>query len=111
MHRRDCRNILALDERKQMRLIAVDWEREQRSCFPVDIRIEAIDRQGLLRDVTNVLANEHINVLAVTTRSEPRNSRARMDLTLEVADISELSRVLDLVGQLRNVYDVRRLSH
>ena len=111
VHRRDCRNILALDERKQMRLIAVDWEREQRSCFPVDIRIEAIDRQGLLRDVTNVLANEHINVLAVTTRSEPRNSRARMDLTLEVADISELSRVLDLVGQLRNVYDVRRLSH
>ncbi len=111
VHRRDCRNILALDERKQMRLIAVDWEREQRSCFPVDIRIEAIDRQGLLRDVTNVLANENINVLAVTTRSEPRNSRARMDLTLEVADISELSRVLDLVGQLRNVYDVRRLSH
>ena len=111
VHRRDCRNILTLNERKQMRLIAVDWAQEERSCFPVDIRIEAIDRQGLLRDVTAVLANENINVLAVTTRSEARGNRAKMDLTLEVTDISELSRILDLLGQLRNVYEVRRLTH
>ena len=110
IHRGDCRNILKLDSDKQARLIEVEWGRSAASTYPVDVEIEAIDRQGLLRDVTSVLANEKINVLTVNTQTDPRDHSARMQLTVEVADTDQLSRILGRIAQLPNVYDVHRRS-
>jgi GTP pyrophosphokinase len=74
----------------------------------VDVEIEAIDRQGLLIDVYSVLANEKINILATNTLSDTKAHTARIDLTLEIADIDQLSRVLSRINQLSNIVEVRR---
>jgi GTP pyrophosphokinase len=74
----------------------------------VDIRIDAYDRPGLLRDITSVLVNEKVNVLASTTRTDPQTSMARMMLTLEITDLEQLSRILDRIAQLPNIASVGR---
>lgn len=109
IHRRDCRNVLNLPESKRVRLIEVEWGGlGETTTYPVDVEIEAIDRQGLLIDVYSVLANEKINILATNTLSDKKSHTARIDLTLEIADIDQLSRVLSRINQLPNIVEVRR---
>ena len=73
-----------------------------------DDAIEAYDRSGLLRDITAELANEKINLVGVNTLTDKQDGMARMSLTLEIADISQLSRVLAKIAQLPNVVEARR---
>ena len=108
VHRHDCRNILHLDDSQRARLINVEWGTQQAEIYSVDIRIDAIDRQGLLHDIINVMTNEKINILAVNTVSNKLDSSAQMDLTIEVTDIEQLSRVLSRLSQLNNILEVRR---
>ena len=61
-----------------------------------------------MRDISSILANERVNVLAVNTRSDPETVTARMALTLEITDVVQLSRVLDRINQLPNVAEARR---
>jgi GTP pyrophosphokinase len=111
IHRSDCRNILNMVPEKRVRLIEVEWTSRQRQTYPVDIEILAFDRQGLLRDVTSILSNEKINVLSVNTLTNKQDYSVRMQLTLEIANIDELSRVLGRIGQLSNVTEARRRIH
>jgi GTP pyrophosphokinase len=108
IHRRDCPNVLRFHTENCARLIEVSWGRGQESMYPVDVQVDAFDRHGLLRDITSILANEKINVLAVQTRTDRHDHTARIDLSLEIADIAQLSRILDRIGQLANVLEVRR---
>ncbi len=109
IHRRDCKNVLNLPEAKRDRLIEVEWGGiGETSTYPVDVEIEAIDRQGLLIDIYSILANEKINIHATNTLSDKQSHRARIDLTLEVADTDQLSRVLSRINQLPNIVEVRR---
>jgi len=109
IHRSDCKNVLNLPESKRVRLIEVEWGgMGEVSTYPVDVEIEAIDRQGLLIDIYSVLANEKINILATNTLSDKMTHTARIDLTLEIADIDQLSRVLSRINQLPNIVEVRR---
>ncbi len=108
IHRRDCPNLARLSEQEGERLIEVSWTRRSERYYPVDIQIDAVDRQGLLRDVSAVLSNEKINVLGVNTRTDPRDHRARMTLTMEIRDVAQMSRLMDRLASLRNVLDVRR---
>jgi GTP pyrophosphokinase len=109
IHRSDCKNILNLPDTKRTRLIEVEWGGfGSHATYPVDIEIEAVDRQGLLIDIYTVLANEKINVLSSNTLSDKKSHTARIDVTLEIADIDQLSRVLGRINQLPNVMEVRR---
>jgi len=111
VHRSDCPNILRLNEEKRARLIEVEWNsHEEPVGYPVDIEVLAIDRQGLLRDVTSLLANEKINLLTVNTQTDRKSLSARMLLTLEVVDTDQLSAILTRIGQLPNVLETRRLG-
>jgi len=110
IHRRDCKNILKLADSKRSRLINVEWGQQRHELYSVDISIETIDRQGLLRDILNVLSNEKINVTSVHTQSNKKNNTAHMELTIEVNSVSQLSGILNRLGQLNNVYEVRRLD-
>ncbi len=110
IHRRDCRNILKMDDSRRSRLINVDWNRDAQELYPVDIGVETIDRQGLLRDILNILSNEKINVNTVNTQSNKKNNTAHMELTIEVASVAQLSNILTRLGQLNNVLEVRRLD-
>ena len=108
IHRSDCSNVLRLKEEDRDRLIEVEWGALPDRVFPVDIRIQAYDRPGLLRDVTAVLANDRINVTGISTNTDGKELIARMDLHVEVTDIGQLSRVLSRIGQLPNIIEVHR---
>jgi GTP pyrophosphokinase len=110
VHRRDCPNILRLGEGSDGRLIEVDWGGQGAGTYPVDLQVDAFDRAGLLRDITAILADERINVIAVNTLSSRGQHTAHMSLTVEVSDIYQLSRVLSRINQVPNVTDARR-SH
>ncbi len=110
VHRQDCPTVLAMPESEQARLIRVDWSGEAATTYPVEVAIEAFDRQGLLRDITNLLSGEKVNLVAANTRTEKADQSVRMTLKLEIRDLSQLSRVLDRIEQLPNVADARRLK-
>src|SRR3569832_2598399 len=110
IHRRDCSNVLRYRNESPQRLIEVEWGGEQ-DTYPVDVRIIAVDRHGLLRDITSVLANDKMNVIAVQTRSDKQQHLAYMTLTMEIASVADLSRVLAKDGQLPNIIEVKRETH
>lgn len=98
-----------MDSVNRARLVGVAWADTQRdSRFLVDIHVHACDRKGLLRDISSVFANAEIDVLGVNTQSDRRNERASMRFTAEVADMAQLSRVIDRLAQIPDVIDVRR---
>lgn len=109
IHRRDCVHILRMSEEERPRLVEVTWG-EDTQAYPVKVTVEAFDRQGLLRDITQVLANERINVLSAATQTDPAENTVTMDLTLEITDTTQLSKMLDKIGAVANVFSVRRVS-
>ena len=112
IHRRDCPNLLRLASNERERLLEVDWGGAgvSQELYPVEVEILAYDRAGLLRDITAILANERLNVIGVNTYTDKADYVAHMQLTLEIRDIGELSRVLSRIGQLPNVMEVKRRS-
>jgi GTP pyrophosphokinase len=108
IHRQDCPNALRLAAQDVSRVIEVSWGSGSVSTYPVDIQVEAYDRQGLLRDISQVLANEKLNVTSVNTYTDRDTSLAHMRLTIEVPDAARLARVLARIGQLSNVVEARR---
>lgn len=110
IHRQDCPNVLNLPHWKQLRLIDVAWGSEP-EVYPVRIEIKAIDRKGLLKDVYQVLAQEHINIQRTDTITHPENQSVVMNITLEISDLGQLSVALDKVCEVHNVLGARRLDH
>jgi GTP pyrophosphokinase len=108
IHRQDCASVLQLEGREPERIIQVSWGPVPVQTYPVDIVIRAYDRSGLLRDVTQVLLNDRINVLAVNTRSNKEDNTASMLLTIEIPGLDALARLLARISQLPNVIEARR---
>jgi GTP pyrophosphokinase len=109
VHRADCSNLRNMVTRSGDRLIEVQWGgagTEDGSVFPVDVAVEAIDRQGLLRDISEVFTKEKMNVIGVQTQSV--RGTAWMTFTVEVADSLRLTKVLGFVGELPGVRTARR---
>jgi GTP pyrophosphokinase len=107
IHRQECPNILRMNDRE--RLITVDWGTDEvTETHPVNVRVEAYDRQGLLRDIAEIVADESINLSAANIATRKKDNMATMMITLEIADIDQLSRVLARVERLPNVVEVRR---
>jgi len=113
IHRVDCSNFRQIAARSPERVIAVTWgERkgEGGALYPVDVVVEANDRQGLLRDITEVFAKEKVNVTGVKTQSvkDARGGTAWMTFTVEVGDASRLAQVLVQVARVAGVRAARR---
>jgi GTP pyrophosphokinase len=106
IHRRNCASAARMQEREPERLIAADWGAARDEVFPVDVVLEAIDRQGLLRDVTEVFSREKVNVTAANTLT--RNLHVRMAFTLEVKTLDALQRALALVRDVPGVVSAGR---
>ena len=109
IHRRDCANFRELAARAHERVIDVEWGRPQKegaAVYPVDVSVEAADRQGLLRDISEVFAKEKMNVVGVQTQSV--KGTAWMTFTVEIADSARLARVLGVVGEVQGVRSARR---
>ena len=106
IHRQICSNVGRMRERQPERLIEADWGAPRDEVFPVDVVVEAMDRQGLLRDVSEVFSREKMNVTAVNTLT--RNLQARMSFTLEVRGLEDLKRMLALVRDVPGVLSATR---
>jgi GTP pyrophosphokinase len=106
VHRADCPNVVNITDRE--RLIAVAWdEKGQDQTFPVPIMVRANDRVGLLKDITGLLSDERVNILYTHTRTHD-DREVTIDITVEVADVGQLSRVLHKLDGVQGVYEVRR---
>ena len=106
IHRQGCASVARMRAREPERLIVADWGERREEVFPVDVVLEAMDRQGLLRDVTEILSRERINVTAAKTLT--RNMDVRMAFTLEVKGLDQLSRALAYVRQVPGVLSAAR---
>ena len=107
IHRKDCPNVLRARERE--RLISVTWGPKPAKIYPVSMRIVAFDREGLMRDISTIMADEHVNMSAVSMLPSPGHEVA-LNITLEVSHLTQLSKVLNRVEQLTNVTEVRRMQ-
>ncbi len=110
IHRSDCSRVIALQESAADRIIEVQWGGDASASYEVDLAIECFDRQGLLRDITELFANARINVLAMNTQSNKKQHTATMRVRVEVPDLGFLSKLLARISRLKNVISVARIS-
>jgi GTP pyrophosphokinase len=113
IHRLDCPNFRYMAQQTPERVIDVAWGKprhDKEAAYPVDVVIEASDRQGLLRDITEVFAKERMNVIGVHSQSvqDSAGRSARMTITVEVADASRIQAVLRHVAHIGGVREARR---
>ncbi len=107
VHRRDCSSILRLPDTKRARLVEIEWG-DSAEVYNVDVYVEAYDRQGLLRDISAVLSNEKANLIRANTHTDKTSQLVSMQLSLEISDTSQLSRILDRFLQVPNVVEAKR---
>ncbi len=98
VHRANCVNVKRLDPE---RMVTAEWGAASGAVFPVEVEIEAADRTGLLRDISEVFTRERVNVIATNTVT--RELAARMRFTLEIANLEQLQRVLAAVREVKGV--------
>lgn len=108
VHRTDCTNVKSLQDDKD-RLIEVEWAPDTKSIFLVQIQVEALDRSGLLSDVTRVLSEHHVNILSASVQTTT-DRLALSRFQFEMGDILHLDRVLNAVRRIDGVYDVYRVT-
>ncbi|HZW58912.1 MAG TPA: bifunctional (p)ppGpp synthetase/guanosine-3',5'-bis(diphosphate) 3'-pyrophosphohydrolase [Woeseiaceae bacterium] len=108
IHRQDCRNFLNLRTRHAERVISVDWGARDNTFYPAELALRAYDRQGLLRDISGIFADEKISVNSVHTGHDDKRMQVVMELTLSVPDLPSLSRAMSRLEQLTNVTSVTR---
>jgi GTP pyrophosphokinase len=96
-----------MNEREVGRLIEVEWEAEPTQTYPIAIRIEAYDRTGLLNDITQVVAENKVNIVAANVGVMPDHT-AVVVATLQVASVAQLAKVMSRIEQLKDVLSVQR---
>lgn len=110
VHRSDCSNFRTMASRDGERVIDVEWGATKKGgeapVYAVDVAVEAADRQGLLRDISDVFAREKMNVIGVQTQSV--KGTAWMTFTVEIADAARLTQVLGIVTAVVGVRSARR---
>lgn len=107
VHRANCPHLQYLQGREPERVFVVDWSKEAAEKHPVDIRVDAQDRQGLLRDIAGLMADQKVNILALNA-NHSSEADVVVDLTLEICDLGQLTRLLARLHALRGVYEARR---
>ena len=105
IHRRDCPNILNIEDKE--RLVEVNWGSPERT-FPVPVKIKAYDRDGLTRDIANLLSNNNISLSGLKVDVDHSRGEAVFNLVLGVRNVTDLRRILDQLERLNNVYEARR---
>lgn len=108
IHRADCTNASSLNAQPE-RLVDVEWAPTAQSMFLVNIQVEALDRARLLSDITKVLSDVHVNILAASLNTS-RDRIAKSRFTFEMADPKHLGHVLKAVRSVDGVFDAYRVT-
>lgn len=108
IHRVDCDQLADLTSHAPERIVDAVWGENYSSGYSLVVRVIAGDRSGLLRDITTILANEKVNVLGVSSRSDTRQQQATIDMDIEIYNQQVLGRILARLKQVEDVVDARR---
>ncbi|HEX9044466.1 MAG TPA: bifunctional (p)ppGpp synthetase/guanosine-3',5'-bis(diphosphate) 3'-pyrophosphohydrolase [Candidatus Limnocylindrales bacterium] len=105
VHLQSCPTVV--NEREIARLIEVEWDSAPAQTYPIAIRVEAYDRTGLLNDITQVVAENKVNIVAASVNVAPDHT-ATVTATLQVASVAQLARVMGRLEALKDVLSVQR---
>lgn len=108
IHRATCRNLEKLIRERPERVVEVSWGESPGANHPVSIDLEANDRRGLLRDVSDMLSNQKVDIVAVKSYSDARSGKAHMIFTVLVADVRQLERIIHRLKRIKDVLHARR---
>jgi guanosine-3',5'-bis(diphosphate) 3'-pyrophosphohydrolase len=106
VHRADCPNLTSV--RDPGRLVHVSWGGKKDVKYPAGVRLEALDRVGILRDVTTMLADEKVNLVSIHTQKKPGSATTTLIMTIEVTGVEQLSQMMDRLQSIRGMYNVQR---
>ncbi len=107
VHRTSCKNFAQMCLRAPERMVQTAWGAQTTdTVYPVDVFVQAVDRQGLLRDISDIFLREKINVIGVSTRSS--KGQATMSFTGEISSTEQLQRALKVISAVNGVLEVRR---
>ncbi|RDI97638.1 bifunctional (p)ppGpp synthetase/guanosine-3',5'-bis(diphosphate) 3'-pyrophosphohydrolase [Dyella solisilvae] len=110
VHRADCASLARLAKRDPDRVIEVEWGKAAAQAYEVDIELRGYDRKGLQKDVTSLISNASVHIIASSSRVFTRTGEVEMRFTLRVRDFEQLSGLLARLAALPNVVDARRIS-
>lgn len=110
IHHKDCANVLYALENNNDRLIDVNWGTKLTQNYPADLLVKAYDRYDLIHDITALLSNEKSNLLALNTHVNKDEQLRYVALSVEIENMSALSRLIDKMQQIPNVIEVKRVS-
>jgi GTP pyrophosphokinase len=110
VHRATCANLLRMRTQNAQRVLNVEWNLESGSLLPVRIRVEAFDRRGLLRDVSDVMALEKLSIEGVNSDTDPNDRIATILMRTAVRDTEQLARVLARLSAVPNVLHAQRVA-
>ena len=108
IHRANCRNLRRLAARSPQRLLQVDWGRAAGRRYPVEVVVHAMDRRGLLRDITTVVAEEHIDIERLASQGDTAQGSADLSLRVAVRGLEELTRLLARLSAMPGIISARR---
>ena len=109
VHRKACEQLADLREANPERLVEASWGDSNSSGYSLTLRLEALDRSGLLKDVSTLLSNEKVNVLGVNSMTNVKTQTAIIDLDLEIHTSNNIAKIQNKIKQLKDVLRVRRL--
>lgn len=109
IHQQDCRNLQYTLKRHPERLFNVSWGQETKQTYQVSINIEAEDRAGLIRDISNIIAAQHLSLLGLNTRVDKLENRAFISLTIEIKSLEPLKKILQQLQQVPGAIHVYRV--
>jgi GTP pyrophosphokinase len=107
LHRKICPNAQALLESDPERIVPVNWPRDGKAVYPVNLRIQTVNRQGLLADISAVLGETRTNVVSATIRTLP-NQTALLEMTVDVFDVQHLQNVMGKISSMQDVISIQR---
>ncbi|MGO9803901.1 MAG: RelA/SpoT family protein [Steroidobacteraceae bacterium] len=108
VHRSDCASLMRMSALKPDRVLKVEWAASDTGTLEVEISVSAYDRRGLLRDLTDVVAAEHLSIDAVSSRTDHDAGTAHFALRIPVSDLEQLARLLRRLAAVPNVIEARR---
>jgi GTP pyrophosphokinase len=108
IHRADCSGLARMVKQKPQRLLQVEWTDSAEARIAATVNIEAFDRRGLLRDISDLIAEEHVSIEGVSSDTDPRDRIARFQVRLTLRDAAELARLQRRLARIPNVFRVQR---
>lgn len=107
LHRKLCPNAVRLMETEPARILPVSWPPKAKGAFAVNLRIQTLNRQGLLADISAVFGETKTNVISANIRTLP-NQTALLDMMVEVQDLSHLQHVIGRISSMQDVISIQR---